>query len=82
MFRIFFFSSRRAPTGSLCDLGSDVCSSDLLFVVGGLVLLPVSLCVGSLRSVKVGDGKSAGRGRSENLVVGGTIKKNSECRMQ
>src|SRR5260221_3190013 len=35
---MFFFSSRRRHTRSLCDWSSDVCSSDLLFCVtpGGL----------------------------------------------
>src|SRR5438034_173672 len=31
--RAFFFSSRRRHTISLCDLSSDVCSSDLLWRV-------------------------------------------------
>src|SRR5438034_6912907 len=38
---IFFFSSRRRHTRSLCDWSSDVCSSDLLFmdaVAPGLLL--------------------------------------------
>src|SRR5260221_8264849 len=30
MFSLFFFSSRRRHTRSLCDWSSDVCSSDLL----------------------------------------------------
>src|SRR5476649_3038109 len=33
-FIVFFFSSRRLHTSSLCDWSSDVCSSDLLAAAG------------------------------------------------
>src|SRR5438034_7067617 len=33
VFLFFFFSSRRRHTRSLCDWSSDVCSSDLLFIL-------------------------------------------------
>ena len=32
-FRNFFFSSRRRHTRSLCDWSSDVCSSDLIYLI-------------------------------------------------
>src|SRR5438132_4625903 len=34
-FLVFFFSSRRRHTRSLCDWSSDVCSSDLAYALGG-----------------------------------------------
>src|SRR5476649_1837274 len=34
---VFFFSSRRRHTRSLCDWSSDVCSSDLVYVEEGYV---------------------------------------------
>src|SRR5438034_6545859 len=39
---LFFFSSRRRHTRSLCDWSSDVCSSDLL---GELVFEPALVCI-------------------------------------
>src|SRR5438034_6455821 len=36
---IFFFSSRRRHTRSLCDWSSDVCSSDLAALIAGTALL-------------------------------------------
>src|SRR5438034_4164636 len=38
-FFFFFFSSRRRHTRSLCDWSSDVCSSDLAWNCGGLMVL-------------------------------------------
>src|SRR5260221_4410894 len=44
---LFFFSSRRRHTRSLCDWSSDVCSSDLpeaIFVISSLALLKDHSC--------------------------------------
>src|SRR5882672_11900662 len=40
IFVIFFFSSRRRHTRSLCDWSSDVCSSDLSLRGSGVLHLP------------------------------------------
>src|SRR5476649_880326 len=40
---LFFFSSRRRHTRSLCDWNSDVCSSDLTFLQAGACLFGVVL---------------------------------------
>src|SRR5437588_13123252 len=37
---LFFFSSRRRHTRSLCDWSSDVCSSDLRYDVASYLLIP------------------------------------------
>src|SRR5260221_9579813 len=39
LYFFFFFSSRRRHTRSLCDWSSDVCSSDLVAVQVGVILL-------------------------------------------
>src|SRR5438034_6844854 len=43
---LFFFSSRRRHTRSLCDWSSDVCSSDLGTGVGGALILDGRLWTG------------------------------------
>ena len=41
---LFFFSSRRRHTRSLCDWSSDVCSSDLgVSGLGGFVDMPIAM---------------------------------------
>src|SRR5438034_10330836 len=72
---VFFFSSRRRHTRSLCDWSSDVCSSDLLaFVVGHHdVEVAVAVQVANLRG-RVPAGEGALPERSEERRVG------KECR--
>src|SRR5260221_2355748 len=65
---LFFFSSRRRHTRSLCDWSSDVCSSDLLL---GVVFASITL--GYLRGADAEKLRDA-LGRSEERRVG------KECR--
>ena len=52
IFVFFFFSSRRRHTRSLCDWSSDVCSSDLLAVVGtGLNFVVILLLMATVLGV-------------------------------
>src|SRR5438132_4448479 len=56
----FFFSSRRRHTRSLCDWSSDVCSSDLLVITSGKII------VGGFGE----DSKAAGRHAHDDLPAG------------
>src|SRR5438034_11787482 len=70
--RIFFFSSRRRHTRSLCDWSSDVCSSDL----GRLLAARPARRAGGQRRGDDGQYREqgGGSGRSEERRVG------KECR--
>src|SRR5437588_3183134 len=45
---MFFFSSRRRHTRSLCDWSSDVCSSDLLTLVEVCLVLTLLVVIGAI----------------------------------
>src|SRR5215204_7657896 len=63
--RLFFFSSRRRHTISLCDWSSDVCSSDLTFPDHALVVMPT----GAPDRIKENlDRKSVVEGKSVDLA--------------
>src|SRR5260370_24947537 len=80
----FFFSSRRRHTRFKCDWSSDVCSSDLVGVVGAdgdgptAALGVVSLAGGPWRSMRGGEieiGRASCRGRGEISGVAVSLKK-------
>ena len=47
----FFFSSRRRHTRLRRDWSSDVCSSDLLFVLAGWVLIYLGLLATAIKTI-------------------------------
>src|SRR5260221_10535575 len=85
---VFFFSSRRRHTRSLCDWSSDVCSSDLRQQILPFVDTADSIvqrgeggqerlsCGGGGGEKREGqNGRASWRERGEISVVGGSLKK-------
>src|SRR5438034_8523682 len=63
VFALFFFSSRRRHTRSLCDWSSDVCSSDLRPAVAGSFAPPRCPMDSCSWPSEWGQGRSPGFGR-------------------
>src|SRR2546430_7451952 len=69
---VFFFSSRRRHTRFDCDWSSDVCSSDLVYVVSGLTAgIAALLAIGYYGSASSGDGSGYELDVIASAVVGG-----------
>src|SRR5438132_13973978 len=66
---VFFFSSRRRHTRSLCDWSSDVCSSDLGVRVAQVLVKVADHAAAHLQQVAAGSRAQAARGKAEDDAV-------------
>src|SRR5438132_13970411 len=75
LMNLFFFSSRRRHTRSLCDWSSDVCSSDLAYGESLPALGPRHFRRGHAARGRPEIGRASCRERVEISVGAGTVKK-------